>query len=316
MKTLNELISTKMQVCEQEGRNGTKNNYRTLLHYIEKNYGMVPMKHVNVGLVKRMKKQMTQEGKSPSTISNYFALLSCIFNYAVYAGYAKAEDYPFQRKSYELDKVKRPKMQKRTDWWLKKEQLRKMYDEWEKATNKSDKRCVGLFLASYLCNGANLADILSLRYDSNYMKNDGKVFMFVRKKTQGRSDACVTIPIIPELKTIIEEIGDKEKPNGLVFGSFISNIKPSDGRPYDLKVTYWNAYASKVLRRFCGKIGISENVSMSWARHSYATILNHEGCNYSSVELALGHVLPGVSSHYIGKATIESLFEMNSKLLS
>ena len=186
MKTLNSLIELKMKSLEEDGKVSTMKNYRSFLHYIDGHFGEVDIKSVNPEFAQKMKKMMTVEGKTTSTINSYFALMSSIFNYAVYKKYTTADKYPFQRKSYELDKVKKPKPVKRTDWFLKKEQMQLIYGEWVKETNQSIKRYVGIFLASYLCNGANLADVLRLRYDSNYYKNDKKVLVFTRKKTHRR----------------------------------------------------------------------------------------------------------------------------------
>lgn len=315
MKTLNSLIELKMKSLEEDGKVSTNKSYRTLLSYIESHFGEVDIKSVNPEFAKKMKKVMTAEGKSTSTINNYFALLSSIFNYAVYKKYTTADKYPFQRKSYELDKVKKPKPVKRTDWFLKKEQMQLIYGEWQKETNQSIKRYVGIFLASYLCNGANLADVLRLRYDSNYYKNDKKVLVFTRKKTQGRSDSKVTIPITTHLKSIIDAIGDSEAKNGYVFGSFLNGIDTTNQSAIDGRVMYINTYTSKVARAFCNRIGIEENVSVTYARHSYSTILNHLNAPYSIVEYNLGHSLSGVSGNYIAKPQIEDLFKYNELLL-
>lgn len=315
MKTLNSLIELKMKSLEEDGKVSTNKSYRTLLSYIESHFGEVDIKSVNPEFAKKMKKIMTTEGKSTSTINNYFALLSSIFNYAVYKKYTTADKYPFQRKSYELDKVKKPKPVKRTDWFLKKEQMQLIYGEWQKETNQSIKRYVGIFLASYLCNGANLADVLRMRFDSNYYKNDKKILVFTRKKTQGRSDSKVTIPITTHLRSIIDAIGDNETKNGYVFGSFLNGIDTTNQSAIDGRVMYINAYASKVVRSFCKKIGIDENVSITYARHSYSTILNHLNAPYSIVEYNLGHSLSGVSGNYIAKPQIEDLFKYNELLL-
>lgn len=316
MKTLNKLIEMKMNMLEMEGKYSTAKNYRSLLHYIDTHFGeSVDIKDVDSDFAQRMKNVMVEEHKSPSTITNYFALLSSIFNYAVYKKYTTADKYPFQRKSYELDKVKKPKPNKRTDWFLKKEQMQTIYKEWETETNESIKRNVGIFLASYLCNGANLADVLRLRYDTKYYKNDKKVLVFTRKKTQGRSDATVTIPITDHLRKVIDAIGDEETKDGYVFGSFLGDVDVTDEKAIDGRVMYVNTYSSKVVGNFCNKIGIEDKVSISVARHTYATIMHHQGVPYSIVETNLGHQLNGVVGNYVAAPQLEDLFRYNNLLL-
>lgn len=313
--TLNALIAEKMAALEAEGKIGTRYNYRTLLHYIEERWGLVPMSDVNPLFAKRMKKTMATEGKSPSTQCNYFAMLMAIFNYAVYKGYAKSENYPLRKNSYELDKPAKPKPAKRTEWCLKKEQMQKIWEEWKKDPNPSHKRNVGMFLCSYLMNGANLADIMRLKYDKSYYRSGRTVLTFIRLKTKGRSDAKVTVPIIPQLKEIIELIGDKEKPDGYVFGSFMAGTDMSDNVAVAHRVMYLNTHISRELKIWCQRRMIADHISMTYARHTYATVSTMEGVPFYVVERALGHSLGGTADNYVGHTTPEKMAEYNSRLL-
>lgn len=314
-RTLNELIVEKMVSLQTENRVGTNYNYRTLKNYIEKHYGIVKMKDVNPKWAAGLHKKMKDEGKSAATIKNYFALLQSITNYGAYIGCTVGDVKLTRSKSYELDKVKIEKPKTRRNKWLTREDIGKLWDYWIGLPNKpkGEKKWIGLFMASYLCNGCNMADLVRLRYDDEYFTSNKKVFGFYREKVKRTSGAYARIPIIDRLKTVIDAIGDDEVYDGLVFGSFLDGTDTEDSVKMAKQVMYLNSYCSKVLKNVCKKIGIRDDVSFGFARHSYCSNLNHAGVNYAIIERNMSHSL-GITDNYLGDVSIEALFDANSKL--
>lgn len=313
-RTLNELLTEKSVVCRNENRLGTSYCYRSLLHYVERKYGIVQMSEVNPKWAIGFHNALKADGKTSATIKNYFALLQCITNYGAYLGCTKGDTKLVRSKSYELNKVKLEKPKNRQNKWLNIEDMNRLWDYWATTENKTHRKWLGIGLASYLCNGANLADVLRLRYDDEYYSSNKKLFGFFRQKTRNSSGAYVRIPIIDRLRTIIDAIGDKEVNGGLVFGSFLGNVDMDDDDAVAKKVMTTNTSCSKVLRTICKKLGIREDISVTFFRHSYASNLNHQGCNYALIERSLGHTLGGIADSYIANAPIEQLFELNNKL--
>lgn len=316
-KTLNELLTEKSVVCRTENRIGTANCYRSLLHYVERCYGVVQMSDVTPKWAVSLHKTLKADGKTNATIKNYFAMLQCITNYGAYIGCTKG-DIKLSRtktRSYEIDKIFIEKPKIRQNKWLNQEDMKKLWDYWLKTNNKSHKRWVGLFMASYLCNGANLADVLRLEYDDEYYVNNKKILGFYRQKTRNTSGAYVRVPIVDKLKTVIDTIGDKEESGGLVFGSFLNNISVNDDESMMKRIMTVNTSCSKVVRAVCVSLGMRNDVSVTFARHSYISHLHHLGAPYSLVERNAGHTLSVITDTYIGQFSTDALFKWNNMLL-
>lgn len=320
-RTLNELLLEKSIILRTEGRIGTANNYRTLKNYIEQRFGTVKMEDVSPKWAVAFNAQMKRDGKSNGTIRGYFALLQAITYYGEYIGATSGDTKLTRSKSYELDKVKLEKPRTRQNKWLSRDEMDMLWEYWVKCEpnsihNRCHKRQLGIFLASYLCNGCNMADLVRLRYDDEYYTSKGQLFGFVREKVKRSSGVYVRIPITDKLRMIIDEIGDKEERNGYVFGSFIGEDKKDDEEEITKRVMTLNTFCSRIIRVICKDLGLRDDVSFTFARHSYASNLNHAGCNFALIERNLGHVLGGVSDSYIGNAPIQQLFEMNNNLFT
>ena len=316
--SINELISEKIIMFRDNGKYGTANNYRSLLHFIEKNFGVLKATDCNAATVRQMKSIMSH--LTSSTQSTYLSCLKSIWNYANYRGYTGKTEYPFQRHSFEIDKVKVPRVQRRTESYLSREDISKLYWHWFTipTTNTfeiSRKKYLGLFLFSYLGNGANVNDLLRLTYNADWWNTNGAVLSFIRHKTADKSPIKVRIPITKYLKPILDFIADAPQRNEPVLSKFLQGCALDDEENLLKKITYINNYATRRLRYECKVLGLREDVSMTFARHTFITVLNHCGCNFSLIEMAAGHVLPGVTGHYIGNAPIEKLFEMNENLI-
>lgn len=314
-RTLNELLTEKSLVCKNENRVGTAYCYRSFKNYIDSHYGVVQMSEINPKWATSLHNTLKKEGKTNATIKNYFAMLQCITNYAAYLGCTKGDIKLTRSKSYELNKVKIEKPKKRQNKWLNIDEMNRLWTYWTETANKSHKRWLGLFFASYLCNGANLADVLRLRYDDEYYSSDKKLLGFYRQKTRNSSCAYVRIPIIDKLKTVMDVIGNPEEKNGLVFGSFLNDIDVNDEERVARRVMTVNSFCSKVVRTISASLGMRDDVCVTFARHSYISHLHHLGAPYSLVERNVGHALDGVADSYIGQYNTDILFKWNNMLL-
>lgn len=313
-RTLNELLTEKCLILRNENRTGTANNYRTLKTYIEKHYGIVPMTSVTPQWAVGLHAKMKADGKAAATIKGYFSLLQSITNYAKYLGCSAKGDVKLTRtKAYELDKVKIEKPKTRQNKWLNVDEMTQLLEFWRTKARKAQKKSLGLFLASYMCNGCNLTDLLRLRYDDEYYNSKKQLFGFVRQKVKNTSGAYIRVPITPELREIINTIGDTEKYGGLVFGSFLNDVDTDNDEEINKRVMTVNNYVTKVVRAICIKLDMRQDVSITFARHSYCTNLNQAGVNYALIERNMGHSL-GITDYYLGATSPEKLFEANSHL--
>lgn len=310
--TLNELITEKMAMLQNAEKHNTAHNYRSLLHFIQRNFGLVLAADADAGFIRQMDAAMSS--LSDSTKATYYACLKSIWYYAEYKGYVSCP-FPFRRKSYEVDKIKIPRMGKRNDCWMTVQEMSSLYVYWMGMDDGLRKRYIAVFLCSYLMNGANVMDLIRIRYNNDWYTSKGRVLTFVRHKTAEKSATRVTVPVTKWLKPIMDYLADEPTRNGLVFGSLVSDV-PFNEKSLLRKVTSLNNSVSKILRKELPKIGLRDNVSTTWARHSFFTNANHLGFNFSLIESMGGHTLPGVSGNYVGQAPVDRLFEVGDSLIS
>lgn len=120
----------------------------------------------------------------------------------------------------------------RKEWWLNVEKMTRLFEFFEKGETKDQEgkemfaplykvklfRSLGLFLFSYLANGANMADIAKLRYDEFYYSNGQKAMRFIRQKTMRETDEVeVIFPILPQMQVILDRIASKPHKGALVL---------------------------------------------------------------------------------------------------
>lgn len=123
----------------------------------------------------------------------------------------------------------------RKEWWLNVEKMTRLFEFFEKGETNDTKdqegkemfaplykvklfRSLGLFLFSYLANGANMADIAKLRYDEFYYSNGQKAMRFIRQKTMRETDGVeVIFPILPQMQVILDRIACKPHKGALVL---------------------------------------------------------------------------------------------------
>lgn len=316
--TINELVCEKMAVLKSNGKYCTLHNYRALLHFIEKHFGVLKASDCDAAAVMRMKNLMAH--LSPSTQASYFACLKSIWNYASYIGATGKTEYPFQRYAYELDKVRVPRIQRRTESYLTVSDMSMLYRHWftipdNGKRNKSRKMYLGLFLMSYLMNGANVNDIVRMTYNNDWYTSGGKILSFVRHKTADKSPVKVRVPLTDLLSPIFHFLSSEEKRNGPMFGGLLGGVRLDDEESLLRRVMYLNNYASKRVRSECKLLGIMEDVSMTFARHSYSTAMHHMGAPFALVENNLGHSGSGVAFNYIGSFSDSDLFKWNELLI-
>ena len=120
----------------------------------------------------------------------------------------------------------------RKNWCLNVEKMTRLFRFFESDNTKDEEgkerfdpqyrqrlfKSLGMFLFSYMANGANMADLALLRYDDFYYQQEQKAMRFIRKKTRRESDGMeVIFPILPQMQVILDRIANKPQKGGLVF---------------------------------------------------------------------------------------------------
>lgn len=77
---------------------------------------------------------------------------------------------------------------------------------------------LGLMLFMYLSNSMNLRDVCMLRYNCYYFQTGGKQIQFKRHKTAERVEVNIEFPILSQIQTIIDILGNPPKEGNLRKG--------------------------------------------------------------------------------------------------
>jgi len=312
VETLNQLMRDRIAKYEKNNQFSTKGHYTSALNVWTTVCGETPFSQVTSAKMNKvleyMKTRKDPKPFSDTTINIYFADIRSIVNEAVHKGYIKQANYPFKQSYYDTDKIELPKSRKRTDSNLTKEEMMQVFDYYKKTNDKF----IGLFLFSYLAGGMNLADVVRLKYDQYYFDTKETELRYKRVKTEEKNDFYIRIAISDVLRSIMPECS--KKLNSYVFPYLEGASTPKEIRT---AVTNVSNRVNVHLKKMCKKLNFTKDVTPTFARHSFATILTWESNAPSAfIEYAMGHSNKNISSHYVGQLKTEKMLEYCSYLIA
>ena len=326
-----ESIIAQMQ---KEDRVGTAENYQWPLNSFKKYAGDVQGFKVDKNVIARwdnvMKNGVYINGKlcgqiSDATRGMYLRTCRVVWNECIRLGYLTQDKYPFSNRDKELISIPRGKGRPKS--YLTIDEMTQLYnvfvekrypDFWSVDYKERAHESLGLFLAQYLCNGCNLADVARLQYNRTYFAEGGRAFEFMRKKTSARSKnmSVVIVPIIEPLKVILDEIGAKPEKDAYVFSQIFHGTKDELTRR-KLTVQENSNIKDRMIRICKDVLGWDKIVSGTWARHSFATNLKLLEVEEQYVSESMGHSQANdVTSGYQDMYPLEIRFANNNKLLN
>ncbi len=304
----NDILNTFDQIIDeniQMGKLNTSDWYKYSKKSIEKfsPEKCLSFKNVTIDWLKNYEKYLFNEGKSVTTISMYMRALQRVMNDGVKQGYIKASDYPFGvgKNRYKIPKVKTRKIA------LNLAQIEMILNYEPNTKNESFLRDLWVF--SYLCNGANVTDLLKLKY-SNI---EGPEIAFYRQKTSRKQDKSkVRAVILPEMKQIIERWGNEKKLENYIFPVL------KDGLTLEkelLAVKNFTTLINKKMNRIGLSLGIGK-ISTYTARHSFATVMKRSGASIEYISESLGHSNVKMTETYLANFEIETRIKNAANLLN
>jgi len=254
--TLNAAFSNKINELFDNNQIGSYIYYKDVLTSIEKYAGKnIQIPAVTVEWLKRYEKYMLNLNRSFTTIGMYCRAIRCIINQARKAGIIKENQYPFGSGRYEIPTGQGRKLA------LTLQQIKTIvtYSNGSEATDKYR----DMWFFSYLCNGINFADMLTLKYSN--IKN-GEI-SFLRAKTSRTSkvkkEVCAIVT--PEIQVIIDRWGTKPTmPNNYIFPYLTGKETPMEEKTVIRNVT---RLCNKRLKKIGKAVGI-EGISTYVARHT------------------------------------------------
>lgn len=329
--TIYDVWEQLLKELEEANRIGTRKSYLDSLKRFRKDMGeKVPNSSINQQLVDRWvaKMQNPKEGKtmSQTTIGIYLRAFRVVVRRAASMGVLLNDKMDLFKGVKDVNRKG-----ERKEWCLNVEKMTRLYEFFEKGETKDQEgnelydpqykkrlfHSLGLFIFSYLANGANMADIVKLRYDDFYYNHEQKAMRFIRQKTMRETDGMeVIFPLLPQMQVILDRIARKPQRGALVFD--IIKEEMTETRIKEI-VSCENANINARMENVAKLLGMEERPTPTWCRHSYATNLRDAGVSTEYISTMMGHTMTSGSAttlNYLSRYNMATMVTNNSKLLS
>jgi integrase len=252
------------------------------------------LKDVTVPFLEGYEQFMLTNGRSITTIGIYLRSLRTIINVARADKLMSEEKYPFGMKSHKKYEIPRANNIKKA---LDETAITKIIN-YEPLTN-DEAKARDLWLFSFFCNGMNMADIFSLKYENI----DGEFIQFHRKKTirTRKVQEPIELFISKPVAAIIEKWGSENRlKKGYIFGIFNETMTPEE---MYLKTHHTIRSINAYMKRIARRLGIETNITTYVARHSWATTLLRKGISTAYISKGFGHASFSTTEQYLGGFT-------------
>jgi integrase len=187
------------------------------------------------------------------------------------------------------------------------------FESWRTDYKVNNMEALGLLLFMYLANGMNLRDVCALRYDKFYFDNGEREMQFIRHKIADVTAQGVEFPILPEMRVILKRQANEEFEGGLVF-PYLQTVMGNESEERRL-TGLLNHVIRDRMKNVAKAVGLSAEITPTWARHSFATNLIQSGVAKDYVSWAMAHTDNGTTSTYIAAYSHEQMMLNNSLLL-
>lgn len=289
------VFEQRIESAKREGKINTADWYKYAWNSIASfDSGKISFKSINLTWLQKYEKHLLTSGKSITTISMYLRALKSIMNIGLEQGLITPEDYPFGKKRYKIPTEKTRKLA------LTIEEIGLIFNY--KPKTESEELCRDIWMFSYLCNGANIKDILMLRY-SNIEDNE---ISFYRQKTIRKQDRTkVRAVLLRQMSKIIQRWGTTPKSENFIFPFLTDDMDPVHELRVIKNIT---SRVNKAMKNIAKNVGIKQSISTYTARHSYATVQKRSGAAISFIAESLGHSDVRTTERYL------SIFESATRV--
>lgn len=291
---------------------GTASNYelslRSIKKFLEDWKGKEPtillFREINVDWLNRYERFMLAEGKSQTTVGIYLRPLRSLFRAAIEDGIVKSDIYPFGKNKYEIPQ---PRTVKKA---LTKEQLKKLFEA--KPENKHQERAKDFWFFLFNTAGINIKDLCRLRYKDI----QGDKLVYFREKTK-RTTKTKLRPVVVHLndyaKSFIKKYGNPDKqPQNHVFDVFTDEMTEEEKFK---KAGVFTRTLNDNLQKLAKSLGLPENLSTYWSRHTFATSAVRGGASLEQIQQALNHKNLTTTQNYFAGFEDDSMKELTKNLM-
>jgi len=287
-KNVYSVWSKYIEDLNKEGRITTASSYECGLKAFKKFKANLSFNQVTPELLNRFEKWMLENGKSISTVGIYTRCIRTIFN--LVREQLKGVKYPFSRNGYCIPASRNIKKA------LKFEQIKQIFDYEVEEDGTFKAAALDFWIFSYLSNGMNVKDILSLRWrdlDSNQIT-------YVRQKTirsKKMNQKPIQVFLSDHLKAIIARRSNTDRtPESYLF-PFLNDRMTGEEKLRKIKK------ATREVNKWMNIIGeeleIELNLTTYVARHSFSTVLKRSGAPMEFINESLGHSSMRTTERYL-----------------
>ena len=330
----------------EHGQAGTGKNYQHALNSFKEHLKYTPKNGFSIDhtVVRKWETALRNKGIADATIGIYFRALRYVINECIAEGFMQPKDRMFGKDVKRSEKIAIPVGKSRREWHISVAQMTDLYHYWKNRSLNMPRliqgqknpfyairsdveennlyKSLAMFLVQYLGCGANLYDLALMRYDEFYYANKGEALHFFRHKTQNTAHSGegteVIIPIIEPLHEIMDAYAAEPERDALVFPFLLGeDINGSDADKAK-RIKQENHNIRDRLKKITAHLKWEENLTNTWARHSFATNMNFAEVPMHYISFAMGHSTGNrgnITERYIYPYTIEKMKEYNSHLL-
>lgn len=268
--------------------------------------------HITATFLKSYKDSMIKAGKSLTTVSMYSRALRTVYRQALKAGIADMASYPFGEGKFV------PPDQRRTNIPLSKTEIELLMNTDLESYDQLKAR--DYFIFAYYGNGANMADILNLKWKDV----EGDTITFYRQKTIRTLESKltpITIYIEDIHRAIIERIGNSKRRAGDYLFPVLNELddpampKNKRGERKWQLIRNHTRYVNQHLKRLSKAIGIELKVTSGKARYSFADHLRNDNVSTEIRMELMGHNNENTHRRYLNTIPAESKREAIRKAL-
>lgn len=209
----------------------------------------------------------------------------------------------------------------RADNHLKIEEILKLWEWWNGLSLEDKKQGAGYWVGQwfilYTMNGFNAKDMAEIRWNKTALDEEFPELSFIRSKVnrEGIKPKPINVPIIQELKLLLDVYASEYKEGSLVF-PYLYGVATKDNSKANRLIDF-SHNLTKGVKKICEDLGIGK-LTPAYARASFATTLvaSHR-VPMDYVDGAMGHILNHkiLGKHYLGRyASEEDSRYFNSKL--
>lgn len=248
----------------------------------------IPLTDITPDWLQKYENYMVKDlERSKTTVSIYVRTLRTVFNLAIKDKEIDVEFYPFGKGKYQPPSVKNVKKALTAD------ELKTLF----KAIPNTDEqfKAKDFWFFSYACNGMNIKDIALLKWGD--IEEDKLTFYRAKTANTSKTDLKpVTAYLNEHSKGVIDTYGNNIKDKKEYVFPII--LKTDTAKEKQSKIKNFTKFINQNLKILAKSVGITEEISTYWARHSFATNAIRNGASMEFVGEAFRHGSPNTTKGY------------------